>query len=113
MKSVCERVPLSLYLLTNSPVANVDKVPCDCRCRSHLRAHQVCASASSLAAFEVAVAGGGTTFARRKNIGIHAQAHGAAGLAPVEAGLAKHLVQPLRFTLCLHSLRPQDRRVGR
>ena len=59
----------------------------------HLRADEVGASAAALAAFEVAVAGGGAALAGREDVGVHAQAHGAAGLAPLEAGLAEDVVE--------------------
>ena len=36
------------------------------------------ATAASLAAFKIAVAGGGATFARIQDVGIHSQTHGAA-----------------------------------
>ena len=50
-------------------------------------AHQVGAAAGALAALEVAVRGRGATLARRQPVGVHGQAHGAARLAPFEAGL--------------------------
>ena len=74
--------------------------------RGHLRRDQVRASAASLAAFEVAVAGGGAALAGRKNVRIHAQAHGAAGLAPVEARFFEDAVQALGFSLRLHCCEP-------
>jgi hypothetical protein len=57
------------------------------------------ASAASLAAFKVAVAGRSAALAGRENVGVHPQAHGAAGLAPLKAGLAKDAVQAL-FSAC-------------
>ena len=60
------------------PVSDVGKVAGDgCR-RRHHRTDQVGASAASLAAFKVAVAGGGAAFAGLQDVGVHAQAHGAA-----------------------------------
>ena len=82
------------------PVANVDEVAGDCGRGGHFRRDEVSASAASLAAFEVAVAGGGATLAGRKNVGIHAQAHGAAGLAPVESGFAEDAVEAFGFSAC-------------
>ena len=81
------------------------EVPGDGGCGSHLGRDQVRASAASLAAFEVAVAGGGAALAGRENVGIHGQAHGAAGLAPVEAGFLEDAVQALGLGLRLDGLR--------
>ena len=67
----------------------------------HLRADKVGAATTALAAFEVAVAGGGATFAGRKNIGVHTEAHRTAGLAPIEACLAEDLVEAFLLGLLL------------
>ena len=63
------------------------------------------AAAAALAAFKVAVAGGGAALTGRKNVGIHSQAHGAAWLAPVESGFNEYLVEALGFSLRLDGLR--------
>ena len=68
-------------------------------CGSHLRTDEMRAPTAALAAFEVAIAGGGATLAGRKNVGIHAQTHGAAGLAPVEAGFDEDFVEAFGFGL--------------
>ena len=47
---------------------------------------EVGAASAALAAFEVAVAGGGAAFAGLQDVGVHAETHAAAGLAPLEAG---------------------------
>src|SRR3990172_6705414 len=52
----------------------------------HGRAHQVRARAFALAADEIAVRGGRATLARRHQVAVDADAHGAAGLAPFEPG---------------------------
>src|SRR3712207_8395492 len=57
---------------------------------------------SALAALEVAVRGRGAALLRREAVGVHGEAHGAAGLAPVEAGLDEDLVEPFRLRLHLH-----------
>ena len=74
-------------------------------CGGHLWAYKVCASAPSLAALKVAVAGRSATLARRKNIWVHAQAHGAAWLAPFETSRAENEIEALGFSLFLHGLR--------
>src|SRR5579863_1571594 len=63
------------------------------------------ASAAALAPFEVAVAGGGAALAGRENVRVHAEAHGAAGLAPVESGFAKDTIEAFAFGLRFDSLR--------
>src|SRR4051812_7537837 len=47
--------------------------------RRHGRAHEVCPAAAALAAFEVAVGGRGAAFAGLELVGVHGEAHGAAG----------------------------------
>ena len=44
----------------------------------------------------------------REDVGVHAQAHGAARRAPVEAGRAEHAVQPLGLGLRAHLLGARD-----
>ena len=48
------------------------------------------------------VRGRSTALARPELVGIHAEAHGAAGLAPVEAGFHEDLVEPFGLGLFLH-----------
>src|SRR5271170_1822787 len=87
------------------PLADVGEVAGDgCGC-SHLRADEVRASSASLAAFEIAVAGGGAALAGLENVGVHAEAHGAAGLAPLEASLDENLVEAFLFGLRLDVMR--------
>src|ERR1035438_7988336 len=112
MRLVCERVPSGLASLqcrfVYCPVANVDEMACDGCCCGHLGTDQMRASTAALAAFEVAVAGGGTALAGRKNVGVHGQAHGAARLAPVKAGFYEDAVQSFGLGSCLDSLRSWD-----
>src|SRR3954468_3092662 len=60
------------------------------------------AGAAALAALEVAVRGRRHALARRRDVGVHAQAHRAARAAPVEAGRAEDLVEDLCLSLRLH-----------
>ena len=62
---------------------------------------QVRARARPLPADEIAVAGRGAALARRHLVGVHRQAHRAAGLAPFEAGLDEDAVEPLGLGLAL------------
>src|ERR1700729_664140 len=84
--------PLPAWL---GPLANVDEVPLDGRGGGHLRRDEVRPAAASLTALEVSVGRGGAALARLQDVGVHAQAHRAAGHAPVETGLAEYLVQAL------------------
>src|ERR1700679_567492 len=62
-------------------------------------------SPASLASLEVAIAGGGAALAWFEDIRVHTQAHGAARLAPLEAGSAEDVVQTLFLSLPLDELR--------
>src|SRR4051795_13624709 len=57
------------------------------------------APAAALAALEVAVRGRGAALARGEDVRVHAQAHRAAGRAPVEAGVPEDRVQALLLGL--------------
>src|SRR5215813_3844259 len=52
------------------------------------------ARARSLPSAEIAVGGRGAAFARRHHIAVDADAHGAAGFAPFEAGVAEDADEP-------------------
>src|SRR3990167_7760565 len=81
---------------------DVDDMAGDGGGRGHGRAHQVGASAPALTALEVAVGGRGAAFARRQAVGVHAQAHGAARLPPVEARGLEDGVEAFFLGLGLH-----------
>ena len=68
----------------------------------------MCATTAALTAFEVAVAGGGASFARSENVGVHAETHAATGLAPVESCRGEDLVEALFFSLRFDGLRARD-----
>src|SRR5688572_15177508 len=61
--------------------------------------HEVSAPALALTALEVAVARRGAALARRELVGVHAEAHRAAGEAPFGAELLEDLVQALGLRL--------------
>eukprot|EP00958_Prasinococcus_capsulatus_P018438 scaffold2156_cov430-Prasinococcus_capsulatus_cf.AAC.3 len=71
---------------------------------AHVR-EEVRAPAGALAPLEVAVGGGGAALPGQQLVGVHGEAHGAAGLPPVEARLHQHLVQPLGLGLLLDQAR--------
>src|SRR3972149_183662 len=81
---------------------HVNKVPRDSRCCRHRGTDKVCAATAALPTLEVAIGGRRTAFARGQPVRIHAQTHGAARLAPFEARLPEHLVEPFRLGLPLH-----------
>src|SRR6266516_326619 len=66
------------------------------------------ASALTLPAFEVAVRRRRTALARRQDVRIHAQTHGAPGPAPFETGSLEDGAQPLLLSLALHLRRAGD-----
>src|SRR3954466_6764611 len=86
------------------PLPDVDEVALDRRRGGHLRGHEVGAPAAALAALEVAVGGRGAALARRQDVRVHAQAHRAAGGAPVEARVAEDLIETLGLGLHAHLL---------
>src|SRR5438034_10692241 len=53
---------------------------------------------------EVAVRRRGATLTARQHVGVHAEAHRAARVAPLEPRLAEHAVEPFGFGLRLHLL---------
>src|SRR6185312_1173340 len=75
------------------PVANIDEMAGDRGCRGHGRRHQMGAALETLTAFEIAVRSRSAAFVRLQPIIVHGQAHGAARLAPVEAGGDEDLVE--------------------
>src|SRR5213594_3530126 len=86
---------------------NVDQMTGDGGRGRHRRTDEVGAAATSLPSLEVPVAGRGAPFARPKDVRIHAEAHRAAGVAPLEAGFAKQRIETLRLGLPLHARRPR------
>src|SRR5258708_18237876 len=79
----------------STPAPHIDELAGDRGCRRHGRRHQMRAAFIALAALEIAVRGRGAALAGLEFVGIHGEAHRAAGLAPVEAGLDEYLVQAL------------------
>src|SRR4026209_459179 len=73
-------------------VADVDEAAGKGRSRRHDRRDEVGAAEPALTALEIAVRGRGAALARAKLIGVHAEAHGAAWLAPIEAGFLEDRV---------------------
>jgi len=68
-------------------------------CGGHYGAYQVGAAVFALAALEIAIGGAGTALVRRQDIGIHADAHAAARVAPLETGGGENFVEAFFFRL--------------
>src|SRR5438876_7762034 len=71
----------------------------------HYRADEMGAAVFALAAFEIAVRCAGAALVRRQDVGIHADAHAAAGVAPLEARFAENLVEAFFFGLRVDAAR--------
>src|SRR3989304_5275947 len=69
---------------------DVDEAARDGGRRRHRGRHEMGARALALAALEVAVGGGGHALALARRLAVHADAHRAARLAPLEARSEEH-----------------------
>src|SRR3984957_13330008 len=87
------------------PFPHVDEMPRDRRGGRHGRRDQVGAALVALAPLEIAVRGRGAAFAGIELVGIHREAHRAAGLAPLEAGFDEDLVEAFGFGLLFYPAR--------
>lgn len=65
----------------------------------HGRGHEVGTSTGTLTALKVAVRSRSAALTGGELVRVHAEAHGATGLAPVEAGLDEDAVESLRLGL--------------
>src|SRR5438067_1067113 len=93
------------FSIPSAPATNVDEVASNRRGGGHRRTHEVRAPTRALAALEVAVRGGRAALAGIQAVGIHAQAHRATGLAPLETRVAEHAVESFVLGLLLHYAR--------
>src|SRR3954449_8892667 len=82
-----------------SPLPDVDEVAVHGGRRGHLGGHEGRAPAATLPALEVAVRRARAALAGVQRVLVHAEAHGAAGGAPLEARGEEHLVQALLLGL--------------
>src|SRR6185503_1233112 len=90
------------FSIVSTPPADIDEVPGDRRRGRHRGTDEVGASAGALAALEVSVRGRSAALAGVEPIRVHAQAHRAPRLAPLEAGFAEDPVEPFALGLLLH-----------
>src|SRR5205809_6392808 len=63
----------------------------------HDRADEVRAAVLALAALKIAVRRAGAALVRRQDVGVHADDHAAAGVAPLETGGTENFVEALFF----------------
>src|SRR5690242_13632598 len=71
----------------------------------HDRADEMRAAVAALAAFKIAIRGAGAALVRRQDVGVHADAHAAAGVAPLEARLRENFVEAFLFGGCANAAR--------
>ena len=55
------------------------------------------AAVFALAALKIAVGGAGAAFVRRQDVGVHADAHAAARVAPLETGGGENFIEAFFF----------------
>src|SRR5438046_3199919 len=82
--------------------ANIDEMTGNSSSGGHSGADEVSASAASLAALKIAVAGRGTALPFAKPIAIHGNTHAAASFTPFETSLAENVCQALFFSHAAH-----------
>src|SRR2546423_15545740 len=99
----CERFHEASFSLLQ--VADIYEMTDNSSGSGHSRADEMSASAASLAALEIAVAGRGTAFAFAKPIAIHGNTHAAARFTPFETSLAEDICQALFFSHAAHTHR--------
>src|SRR3954467_4248049 len=66
------------------------------------------AAAASLPSFEVAIACRGAAFARKQNVRIHSQTHGAPRLTPFKPRFREDAMQSFFFSIPFHGLRARN-----
>src|ERR1051326_8824139 len=95
----------TLLHVGNIEFANVHEMASDGCGGSHHRADEVRAAVAALAAFKVSIGGACAAFVRRQNVGVHADTHTAASIAPLEPGFGKNFVQAFFFRGSLYPTR--------
>src|SRR5436190_19033460 len=88
--------------------ADVDEVTCNRGGGGHYRADEMRAAVFALAALEITVRCAGAAFVRRQDVSVHADAHAAAGIAPLETRFAENFVEAFFFGLRLNAARAGD-----
>ena len=86
-------------------VADVYEMACYGCGGGHDWAYQMGAAVSALAAFEIAIGGAGAALMRGEDISVHADAHAAACVAPLETSVGENFVEALGFGFGLDAAR--------
>src|SRR5882724_3805374 len=94
--------------MCNVEFAHVNKVAGDCGGGGHHWAHEMGAAVATLPAFEVAVRGAGATFVWRQNVCVHADAHTAPSVPPLESCFGENFVEALFFRGVLDTARTRN-----
>ena len=77
--------------------ADIDEVAGEGGGGGHYGADEVRTAIAALAAFKITIGSAGAALVRRKNVGVHADAHAAARVAPLESGISENFVEPFLF----------------
>src|SRR4051794_22091303 len=93
--SILARAQLACGVCGAQLLTHIDQTSCHRGGGGHGRTHQMGAPSPALPAFEVAVRGRCAALAGTEHIFVHAETHGAAGIAPLESGRGKDTVQSL------------------
>src|SRR5688572_20968780 len=90
-----------VFASVREQLADVGESARDGGSRRHRRADEVRTHAAALAADEVAVGGGSDALAGFPGLAVHADAHGAAGVPPFDAGILEDAVETFGLRLLL------------
>src|SRR5688572_7217475 len=105
MTAVRDRMCVTAGMSVGCELARIGDATADRGCRRGFGACQQGARTRALASLEIAVAGADGIVPGGHEIAIHAEAHRAATLAPLGAGILEHLVEAFRLGGALHGLR--------
>ena len=89
----------NIFFFVSDEFSDICERPRNRRRRGHGGADEVGAAAAALAAFEIAVGGGGAALAGFELVGVHPEAHGTAGFAPIETCLDEDIGDTFLFGL--------------
>src|SRR5215475_13823403 len=81
------------------PLPDIDEMALDGGSYSHGGRHEMRPAACPLSPFYVPIASGSAPFPRLKHVGIHGEAHAAAGFSPLKACLFENSIESFLFGL--------------
>src|SRR5579859_3199757 len=87
----------SLLHVGDVEFADVDEMASEGGRGGHDGADEVRAAVAALATFKIAIGSAGAALVRRENVGVHADAHAAARVAPLETGVGEDFVEAFFF----------------